>query len=510
MPIFRRLSVLPLILGFSAALLAGAAETPAPTAAGSKPYTEKITVHDAVERALAKNFTIRASAFNVSISAAQVTQQFGIFDPSLTSSYNFSNNHAPQLVDPATGLRPAATQEKIDSYSAGLGGLLPWGLNYSLGTTSTNDRGTFNNFTDNFASFAGITGRQPLLRDAGFSATTAQIRIAMTNHSISEWQFKQSVIDVITNVLDAYYNLDFAISYYRSLLHSRESTAGLVAENEKRFHVGSMSEFDVTQARSQLAMQEEGVLIARRQILDAENALKALISDDRTARLLDWHIELETLPEATVAVVDPAFDFPTALKQRPDYQQAVANLKVSNINYRYQRNQLLPKVDLVGSYGYNGYDTMSDVSRRMVRNQDYRTYTYGVQVTVPLTFTTERGRYRAAKLQQRQAETDLQKLEQDIVVSIGNAAGQIETTRQRVAATRLARELAQQTLDAEVKRLRAGTGNTFFVLQQQNMLSGTEVSEANALTDYHKAVAEYDRQLGVTLEKLNITLAVPK
>jgi outer membrane protein TolC len=129
---------------------------------------------------------------------------------------------------------------------------------------------------------------------------------------------------------------------------------------------------------------------------------------------------------------------------------------------------------------------------------------------VPLTFTTERGRYRAARLQEQQSETDLARVEQDIVVRVGNAANDVETGQKRIQATRKARELAQATLDAEVKRLRAGQSNTFFVSQQQEILTFAEVSEAAAQSDYHKALAEYDRQLGLTLEKLNVNVTPPK
>lgn len=502
---FSRILTLGLFLAASVSCLA---EAPSPAVAA--PVSEHVTLHDAIARALANNFTIKSSSFEVSIASARVIEQIGLFDPKLSGSYQFNENETPRLVDPLTGTRPSALREKNDSYSLGLGGVLPWGLNYSLTATNTNDRGSFNSFLDNYSTFAGVTGRQPLLRDAGFGATTAQIRLALTGRNISEWQFRQSAIDVLTRVIHAYFDLDFAQAYYASLLRSRDATAALVAENEKRYRVGSMSEFDVTQARSRLAMREEGVLITRRQVRDAENALKALISDSRSPRLLDWHLEIDPLPVAAPVLVNPALDFAEALKKRPDYQQALANLKRSDINHRYQRNQMLPKVDLIGSYGYSGYDTSNEASRRMVRSQDYHSYSYGVQVTVPLSFTTERGRYRAARAQLRQAETDLERLEQEIVVRVGNAAGQIETARERVDASRTARELAQQTLDAEVKRLRAGTGNTFFVLQQQDILSSLEVSEASALVDYHKAVAEYDRQLGVTLEKLNVTLTMPR
>ena len=229
-----------------------------------------------------------------------------------------------------------------------------------------------------------------------------------------------------------------------------------------------------------------------------------------TTGLLDRRLAIEPPPPAPIVVVDPVADFRTALDKRPDYQQAQLALHRSDLNARLQRNQLLPRVDLVGSYGYNGLDSDRGTSRRLVRDQDYRSYSWGVVVSVPLTFTTERGRYRAAKLGQRQAATQIEQLEQAIVVQVGNAAGQIETAQKRIQANRQARELAQATLDAEVKRLRVGQSSTFFVAQQQELLSIAEVREAAAMSDYHKALADYDRQLGITLEKLNVTVEPPK
>lgn len=488
---FRRLFAFTSVLA-----LAGAAH--AQPATGT---TERLTLDDAIRRAVAKNFTIQSDAYDVAIARARVVEQLGIFDPQLTGTYRYSENEIPSAL---------SNVRKNEDVEIALNGLTPWGLTYSLGASQTNARGTFNNFADNYDTFAGVSARQPLLRGFGFGTTTAQIRIAMTNRSISEWAFRQSIIDTITRVTFAYYDLNFAHANLRSALRSRELAAQLLAENEKRFRVGAMSEFDVTSARSRLANREESILNAQRLVRETENALKALISDERSPRLLDWHLEIEPMSTLPVTVVDAATDFREALLKRPDYQQATLAVKRNDINFRLQRNQLLPRVDLIGSYGYSGADASDHTARRMVRNEDFRSFSYGVQVTVPLTFTSERGRYRVARNQLRQAELDLQQLEQAIVVAVGNAAANIETTRKRVEAARIARELGQQALDAEQKRLRAGTGNTFFVVQQQEILAALEVAELRAESDYRRAVAEYDRQLGVTLEKLNIEITPPR
>jgi outer membrane protein len=478
--------------------------------ASVEPVTEKISLNEAIQQALAKNFAIKIQGFDAAIAAAGVTEALGKFDPVLNGNYTYSANTSPGFIDASTGLTSPPGQINTDNYGVNVDGLLPWGMTYQLGASSNNTRGTFNNYANSYSTFAGISGTQPLLRNFGFGTTLASIRIAQANRGISEWQFRQAVMDTITRVIFAYNDLNLAYANRRSAVRSRELAAQLLDENEKRFKVGSMSQYDVISARSRVASREEGILLAEQQSRVAENALKQLITDTRTPGLLALHLTVEPPAPAPIVVVDAAADFRVALEKRPDYQQAKLGLKRAGINTRLQRNLLLPRVDLVGSYGYNGTDTSFPVSRQQVQNEDYRAYSWGVVVSIPFTFTTERGRYRAARLQERQSETTLDQLEQSIVVQVGNAASQIETTQNRVQAARHARDLAQATLDAEVKRLRAGQSSTFFVSQQQEILTFAEVSEAAAQADHHKALADYDLQLGLTLEKLNVHIDPPK
>jgi len=482
----------------------------AQSATSGVPSPEKLSLDEAIQRALAKNFAIKVVGYDAAIAKARVTEALGKFDPELSGSYTYSESFNPALVDTSTGLRGATSYSKSDEYDVNVGGILPWGMTYRLGTNTTNTRGTFNAYADNFSTFAGVSGTQPLLRNFGFGPTLASIRIAQVNRGISEWRFRQAVMDTITRVIFAYNDLNFAHANLRSATRSRDLAAQLLAENEKRFSVGNISEYDVTLARSRVAFRQENILFAEQQVRETENALKQLITDDRTPGLLSRHIAIEPPAPAPVVVVDAAADFRVALESRPDYQQARLALKREGINARLQRNQMLPRVDLVGSYGYNGYDSDLKVSRRQLRDEDYHAYSWGVVVSVPLTFTAERGRYRAAKMQQRQSETELERVEQEIVVQVGNAAGQIETGLKRIQATRQARELAQATLDSDVKRLRAGVTTTFFVAQQQESLAIAEVREAAAQSEYNKALADYDRQLGLTLAKFNVNLETPK
>jgi outer membrane protein TolC len=298
----------------------------------------------------------------------------------------------------------------------------------------------------------------------------------------------------------------------RTAQRSRDLAQGLVTENQRRFRVGSMSEYDVTAARAQAARREEFILIAERAVADQRTFLRSLISDERSVAALQEQLEVVEPPEiARPAGTSVADDFRQALDLRPDYQQARLAIQRGRYNRSFEMNQLLPEVNLVGSYGYHGFGSTWKESRERLQDRDRRSYTAGAVVRIPLTFTEGRGRHRAAKLEVLQAEAQIQQLEQAIMVRVSNAAGQIETARKRVAATRSARELAQQTLDAEIKLLRTATGatSTFVVLQYQEQLAAAEVAEFEARAAEQKAVAEYDRQIGTTLRTWRIQLDPP-
>ena len=115
MPDSRHL--IALIFPLALALSALAQSTPAPNTEG-----EKITLEQAIQRALAKNFAIKVQGFESSIAAARVTEAFGKFDPVLnavlppallpgaSSGDSTRGLHSPALVGLA-GRRPNTLTE---------------------------------------------------------------------------------------------------------------------------------------------------------------------------------------------------------------------------------------------------------------------------------------------------------------------------------------------------------------------------------------------------------------
>lgn len=490
-----------------ALLLSGLVQLlPAADAPVAAPAERKIDLDQAIRLALEKNFQVKVDSFVPAIARANLTAAWGQYDPKIVGSYQESHYETPALPDPLTGSRTDASVTRTNEGSLALQGALPVGTTFEIGGTTSNAPSSSNGYSGAFTTFAGISVTQPLFRDAGLNPGLYQIRVARTNVAISEWDYRVSLTNVITQVIYAYSDLYLARACLGSAQRSRDMTLQLYKENEGRRQRGAMSEYDVLSARARVADREGSVIQAEHAVQLAENALKQLISDEHKPEMLAWHLALAPLPDTPATAIDPAAAFREALSQRPDYRSAKLGVSRSQLERRYTRSQILPRVDLKGSYGYNGIGSTFANSQTDIRRQDYNAYTTGVSVSIPLTSAAERGQARAAKLRLRQAETDLQRLEQDILIDVSNAAEQVDATRRRVDTTRTARELNNQMLEAEMKRLRAGTGSTFNVLYQQEQLSAAEIAAAQAEADRQKALAEFDRQTGHTLTAHHVAL----
>ena len=487
----HRIKTLLLLAGACATFGAALAQEPSPT----------LTLDDAIRLALQRNKVLKVTSYGRGISRALLLEARGQFDPALV----FNRNYTSTQFTTSFGPIPVLDQTKTDTFSGGIQGILPLGTLYSITGSTIEVRDTYNGITKNFQTFGGFQVDQPLLKGFGFSANLVNVRVAKANRAISDLTYRQSAIDTVTNVIVAYSNLQLAHDQLNSAEKARAQAAELLSENEKAFKVGSNSQSDVLTSRAYAAQYEESILIAERAIRDAQNQLRKLIVDE--VFLEDEPLLVLAPMDIPDVAVDRRTDLERALAVRPDYLQQQLLITKNRALESAAFNSLLPQVDFVGGYGYNGSAGTFSASRQMVQDHMNPSVSAGLTVTIPLTFSAGRGGFRAAKLQRIQAEADMKRLEADIAVAVADAAGQIETSRKRVTADRAAYALALKALEAEEKKKKAGTSSTLAVAQQQNFVVNIESSISYAVAAERQAVAVYDQVLGNTLERYHIKLA---
>jgi len=468
----------------------------------------KLSLRDAIIQALSSNLDIAIQRLEPAAAKANLLQTKGTFDPTLGTNvrYNESNNPRTSEQIAADGLSAVQTRNTTAALSARQ--LTAAGTEVSATTNTQNRQGTFNRFDDEYSSFGGFEFRQPVLKNFGTDINLAPIRIAQKQVEQSQLVFLNSVEDIILNVQDAYYELMYAIADANSREQSLQLAQKLLSDNESRVELGVMTPLDVSQARAEVATRKSDLLRIRLLISENANVLKSLITRD----MVEW---LSRDIQPTAQLTDPAQDPPPiyqiaqALHYRFDYQATINEAKQRNINLKFRQNQLLPQVDLLGSYGYSGINKDLDKSVRNVLSGDDPNWFVGFSVEIPLGNRSERGRYDLAKIDQQRTLLNLKKLESSIIVEVDNSAKRVITSKEQVETTRVARIFADENVRAEEERLKEGATTSYVVLQLQRDLVDSRTRELRALADYYKSRARLQRAKGTLLPDNGIKVDAP-
>ena len=93
--------------------------------------------------------------------------------------------------------------------------------------------------------------------------------------------------------------------------------------------------------------------------------------------------------------------------------------------------QLFPELDLIGSYGWSGTSREFSGTFGQFDQGNQPFYSYGAQMTVPLTQQAARNTFKASKVQQAQLLLQLKQLEQNVMVGIDNSVKNAEAAWER-------------------------------------------------------------------------------
>jgi len=480
--------------------LAAAAQTGTNTVA-----TRPMSLPDCIQQALQQNFDVQIQRYNPQISLYDLRAAYGGYDPTFNISGQHNYSVSPSRFSSFSTNQTPPTVSDENSFNSGLGGTLPEGLQYNF---SGNIAETYGNnglpFDNSFGSI-GVTLTQPLLKGFWIDSTRLNIRVAKNRLKYSEQGLRQQLITSVTAVVTAYYELIFAQQNVQVQQQALALAQTQLDQDKQRVQIGTLAILSVQQDESQAA-QSQANLIAAQSMLDTDqNALKNLLTDDYSK----WH-DVDIQPTATLEAAQESIDLQDSwskgLTERPDLLQAKLNVEQQGIQLKYYRNQLFPALDLIGSYGFNGASKEFDGAYDQVREGNAPYYSYGAQLTMPLSNLGPRNQYRSTKATLQQIMLQLKQLEQNIMVDIDNAVKQVESDYQSVQATRQARIYAEAALDAEQKTYGVGKATTFEVLTYQNNLTAARSQEIRALANYNEALATLAQQEGTILKQYNVNL----
>jgi outer membrane protein len=481
---------------------------------------KSLSLDEVIQQALKNNLDLQIGMTNPEIAQALWDRSKAIFVPTLSLDFGRGSTSTP-----SSTVFTGADVERADSGTLGFTLSQKLMIGGSVNVTLDNSRNTtnsrFSSINPRYNSQLTFSLSQPLLKGFGTTATKRGIYIARNDQKKSLFALKQQVIDLIYSAEEAYWNLVYSHQNLEVMQKSLQLAKDLLKQNEVQVRVGVSAPMDILTAQAEVAARESETLQARSQIQTYEENLRRILN-------------LSQMPEALVPEDKPLFsqmkadfnDFlQQALEKRPDIEQVRLDLKSKNIEVRYYRNQLLPDLQLTASYFTKGLSgTPRDVnidlfagdsatagavgnlgdSLRDVLKSLYKNYSIGLQLNIPLFNTSAKANLTQARLSLAQSLLTLRKTESTIYSEVKQIIMDLETTAMIVEANRISRELADQKLAAEQKKLSVGLSTNYQVLQYQRDFANAQIAELKSLIDYSLTLSRVNRVLGTTLEKHGI------
>ena len=239
-------------------------------------------------------------------------------------------------------------------------------------------------------------------------------------------------------------------------------------------------------------------------------------------------VSLDQIPEESQPVEELVQE---AFKNRPELEQAALTLRNDEITLKGARNALLPALDVYGFYGSSALGGSQNpnwielpVPGNPIRRARCPRAGYGTVLTNLFNSTApdkgigftlndsnsqslRRKSVQARSLMEyRQAELRLAQLYTQIRMQVVNAQFALTNDRAEVQASLAARDYAQQSLDAEQKKLHLGASTTANVLLQERNLATAENNLIAANAAYAKDRAGLYQMLATTLQHYGINL----
>lgn len=486
------------------------------------PRALRLSLDEALHTSLQQNLGIQLQSYEYRISGQNVRSQYGTFDWLANGSLFTSSN------ENATTNPFDPNSSRSTSFDLGVSQIIPTGGQYSIGYDASRSTvaggGTFVN--PQLRGGLDFAFNQPLMRDFGVDITRRGITIARNNLGITEGAFRTEVMDTVSEVEQAYLNLIYARRAVDVVKESLFLARDQSRITQIRIDVGASAPLDILTPRVQIATTEEQLIRAVASVRNAEDQLRALLNLPPS----EW--DRPIIPTDDVAYAPVALDVDSAVQRALDSRPEMTQQELATENLRiqalYARNQTLPTVDFVLSYGLASlagrspelddegnptgevrsepfFDTFNQIA-----GLDFPSWNVGFNFGIPILNVGAKANARAAELDLEQSQATRAQTRQNIALEVRSAARRVNEFAQSISATRAAREAAEQNVEAERRRYENGMTTNFQVLEVQQDLSDARVRELNAIVGYNSAVALYHRAVGDILEVHDIALQLPE
>jgi HAE1 family hydrophobic/amphiphilic exporter-1 len=518
---------------------------------------QPLTLEQVLTMALANNRDIDISRIDQERARYGVAAAEGVYDPRVGGIASYANNVVP-IASALGGSASGSVTSRNLTIDPQLSGEIPklggsYAADLSSARSSTNN--SFTQLNPQYPSSLNFSYTQPLWRGLRYDDNRRRLDVAKKNQSLTNEQFRQQVMDVVTRAEQAYWDLAFAYDNLKVQLDAVQIAWDQDASNRRQEAQGLLAAIDVVAAQRQMATFEQAAFTAPEALNNAENALKLLILPERTDPL--WSISI--VPATPVNIAPPVIPLMDAVNEalanRPELAQLRISRDINRADNKFFEEQTKPQIDAVithsnaglagtqlpastnpfnsgqtalterlnllstlaglqplppasgGSTGVPGFlQGGYGQSLANLFGGNFPTTQVQVRISLPLRNRTAEANLATNLADARRIRNQQQQTELQIEAAVRNTMQSVELGKARLDSARVARRAAEDQYESEQRQFRAGTSTLFLVQQRQNDMITARSQESRAQADLGKAIAAFELATGRTLSVHNIDL----
>jgi outer membrane protein TolC len=522
-----------------AAGLAADPNPPAPTpAASSYPAPDahgklELSLADAIGMGIENNLGLEIVRHQPLISYEDWRIAWGAYDPNWFSEFGYSEIETPSanLLAGSNIGQISTTVSRTYDGEGGFRGLVPWlGASYemSLSGNRTKTNIAIIALSPQLTSDVNFTLTIPALRGLIWNQPWTAVKISGVVENESREDFRRNLMDVVRGIEDAYWNVIALNDLVKVAEKSLETANALVEQVKTQHEVGVVSKVEIAQAEAGAADREFRLIVAQNNYAKSMDALIDLVLGPKLTPDSQLEIVPTDRPDQYVTYkIDAEEATRIAFQNRPELAIAEQEIERQEIGLKFAKNQRLPQLDGVLSYGNSGLaGSGNPACVQFTGNPNCANVNLGnfgdtfdgfigdaahqfvarALLTVPIPNTSGRHGVSRAQLELRRSETEKRRVVQNIILEVRDAARDIQASQEGIESAKRGVVAAGEQLRAERIRLEYGESTPFDVLQKEEDFVRAEAQEIAAYQSYRTSVTKLDRAQGTILRNRNVSI----
>ncbi|MCB1051439.1 MAG: TolC family protein [Acidobacteria bacterium] len=480
---------------------------------------KKLSLKEALQAAVENNLDVKLEKINVDSRSISLDLTRAGYEPSVSVETSHSEFDArPSNI--FEGDADKTFTNKSDDLNLTFRKSEDFGLGYSVRLTNGRDDSTSaTSFGESYSSNLTLGFEQKLLKGFGFDPGVPRKDeyVAKGNLQISKLDLEVRMAQVLVDTENAYWDLVQAIDDLKVKENSLKLAQQLYDQNKVKIEVGTLAPIELVSAEATVASREADIVVAENRVKAAEDRLKKILNLPPAS----WSQSIQPVDEPEFELQQPGLQeaLDKALRNRAEMRRSDIQNDNANLEYRYQKNNLLPELNLSGGYSWRGtsnpkFNMAGEVIEGSSLSDAYTQITDrdlpGYNVALNLVWTPFN---KAAKLNLARAEVALKQREVEdaqlrlnILEEVRSALRELESGAKSIVANEKARKFREENLKAEIQKFQNGLTTNFNVSQVQDELAQARSAEIASRIAYRKALASYLKALGTLINERNIII----